>query len=52
MTNEDRIRAEYFESEAQRRSVEREFEQIAREYGGSVGLTPAQMEQLLARGEK
>jgi hypothetical protein len=52
MTNEERILRDYFESEAQKRSVEREFAEIAREWGGSVGLTPAEMEQLLMRNCK
>jgi hypothetical protein len=52
MTEEDRIRLEYFESEAQRRSVEREFDEIAREWSGSVGLTQSELEQLLMRSGK
>jgi hypothetical protein len=52
MTNEERILKDYFESEAQKRSVEREFEQISREWGGSVGLTSAELEQLLMRNGK
>jgi hypothetical protein len=47
MTNEERILRDYFESDAQKRSVEREFAEIAREW--PVGLTPAEMEQLLMR---
>jgi hypothetical protein len=52
MTEEDRIRLEYFESEAQRRSVEREFDEIAREWGGYVGLTQSELERLLMRSGK
>jgi hypothetical protein len=52
MTNEERILREYFESEAQKRSVEREFAEIAREWGGSVGLTQSELEQLLMRNCK
>jgi hypothetical protein len=52
MTNEERILREYFESEAQKRSVEREFAEIVMEWGGSVGLTTAEMEQLLMRNCK
>jgi hypothetical protein len=50
MTNEERILKDYFESEAQKRSVEREFEQIAREW--PVGLTQLELEQLLMRNCK
>ena len=51
MTNEERILRDYFESEAQKRSVEREFAEIAKEWGGSVGLTQSEMEQLLRKAE-
>lgn len=47
MTNEERILRDYFESEAQRQSVEHEFAQIAKEC--PVGLTRAELEQLLMR---
>jgi hypothetical protein len=49
---EERILRDYFESEAQKCSVEREFEQIAREWGGSVGLTQSELEQFLMRNCK
>jgi hypothetical protein len=52
MTNEERILRDYFESEAQRRSVEREFADIASEWSGSVGLTQSELEQLLMRSGK